>query len=111
MSNVLEVTNLNKSYVDFSLSNISFSLREDCITGFIGINGAGKTTTIRTILGLAQKTSGTIKAFGKDMGNNEMELKNRIGVVLDEGCFYDELTMAEMKNIIAPAYLRRIFCL
>ncbi len=79
---------------------------EGCITGFIGVNGAGKTTIIRTILGLAQKSSGTIKLFGKDMEDNEQELKNRIGVVLDEGCFYDELTMAEMKSIIAPAYTR-----
>lgn len=104
MNNVLEVSELNKSYKDFSLSNVSFVLPEDCITGFIGINGAGKTTTIRTILGLAKKTSGTIKIFGKDMESNEQEIKNRIGVVLDEGCFYNDLTIAEMKSIIAPAY-------
>ncbi|HEK9103833.1 ATP-binding cassette domain-containing protein [Bacillus pfraonensis] len=67
MSSILEVTGLNKSYGDFSLSDVSFSLEEDAITGFIGINGAGKTTTIRTILGLVTRTSGTIKLFGKDM--------------------------------------------
>ena len=61
MSNVLEVSGLNKSYEKFALSDLSFSLQEDCITGFIGINGAGKTTTIRTILGLAMRNSGTIK--------------------------------------------------
>lgn len=104
MNNILEVAGLNKSYDNFSLSDISFSLPEDCITGFIGINGAGKTTTIRTILGLAQRTSGTIKIFGKDLRENGQEIKNRIGVVLDEGCFYEELTMSEMKSIIAPAY-------
>jgi ABC-2 type transport system ATP-binding protein len=38
------------------------------------------------------------------MENDERALKNRIGVVLDEGCFYDELTMAEMKCVVAPAY-------
>ena len=42
--------------------------------------------------------------FGKNMDNSEQELKNRIGVVLDDGCFYDDLSMAEMKSIIAPAY-------
>ena len=104
MSNILEVTGLNKSYKDFSLTDVSFTLPEDCITGFIGVNGSGKTTTIRAILGLTQKASGTIKVFGKDMETNEQELKNRIGVVLDEGYFYDELTMDEMKSIIAPAY-------
>ena len=104
MENILEVSNLNKSYKNFSLSNVSFTLPKDCITGFIGANGAGKTTTIRTILGLAHKDSGTISIFGKDMVKNEMEIKNRIGVVFDEGCFYDNLTMKEMKSIIAPAY-------
>ena len=104
MSNILEVAGLNKSYKNFSLTDIHFALPEDCITGFIGINGAGKTTTIRTILGLTQKDSGMIKVFGKDMENNEREIKNRIGIVLDEGHFYDELTMAEMKGIVAPAY-------
>lgn len=104
MDNILEVTDLNKSYGDFSLSNVSFSLPEDCITGFIGVNGAGKTTTLRSILRLTTKTSGTIKLFGMEMEQHEHELKNRIGIVLDDGGFYDELTMSEMKNIIAPAY-------
>jgi ABC-2 type transport system ATP-binding protein len=104
VSNILEVTGLTKSYQDFSLANVSFILPEDCITGFIGINGSGKTTTIRTILGLAQKDAGTIKIFGKDFQAHQQEIKNRIGVVLDEGGLYGELTMAEMKSIIAPAY-------
>ena len=104
MSNVLEVSGLNKSYRNFELSNVSFTLQEDCITGFIGINGSGKTTTIKTILGLVMRNAGTVKFFGKDMDKHEPELKNRIGVVLDGCCFYDELTMREMKSIIAPAY-------
>ena len=104
MENVLEVSNLNKSYKNFSLSNISFTLPKDCITGFIGANGAGKTTTIKTILGLAHMDSGNISIFEKDMATNEQEIKDRIGVVLDEGCFYDGMTIKEMKSIIAPAY-------
>lgn len=104
IKNILEVTGLNKSYDDFSLSNVTFSLPEDCITGFIGVNGAGKTTTLRSILRLTTKTSGSIKIFGMEMEQHECELKNRIGIVLDDGGFYDELTMSEMKNVIAPAY-------
>lgn len=104
MTNILEVTGLNKSYGDFSLSNVTFSLPEDCITGFIGVNGAGKTTTLRSILRLTTNTSGTIKLFGLDIEKHESELKNRIGVVMDDGGFYDELTMSEMTNVIAPAY-------
>lgn len=104
MNNILEVTGLKKAYKDFNLSDVSFSLQEDCITGFIGVNGAGKTTTIRAILNLISKESGTINFFGKDMQTNEKELKNRIGIVLDDGCFYEELSLSEMKSIIAPAY-------
>jgi ABC-type multidrug transport system, ATPase component len=104
VNSILEVEGLNKSYKNFSLKNVSFTLPEDCITGFIGINGAGKTTTIRAILGLAQKTSGMVKAFGKDMEQCSSELRNRIGVVLDEGGFYNELSISEMTSIIAPAY-------
>ncbi len=40
MSDILKVKNLNKSYGDFSLADVTFSLPEGCITGFIGINGA-----------------------------------------------------------------------
>lgn len=104
MEHILEVSGLNKTYEDFSLSDVSFVLPEGCITGFIGINGAGKTTTIQSILNMVQRDSGSIKILGKEFTGNEKELKNRIGVVYDDSYFYDELTMAEMKSIIAPAY-------
>ena len=104
MDNILEVSGLNKRYGDFALKDISFYLPDGCITGFVGINGAGKTTTLRSILGLTNKVSGNINFFGMDMNGNESKIKDRIGIVLDEGCFYDELTLAEMKNVIAPAY-------
>lgn len=106
MNTVLEVCNLQKSYKNFGLQDVSFSLYEDCITGFIGINGSGKTTTIRSILGLAIKEGGTIKLFGEDMDKNPKEVKDRIGLVLDDGAFYEELTIAQMKGILAPAYTR-----
>lgn len=104
MNTILSVTGLNKSYEKFSLKNVSFSLPEGCITGFIGVNGSGKTTTLRTILGLTGKTSGSVQCFGMDMRKKERKIKDRIGVVLDDGSFYEELSLAEMKNIIAPAY-------
>lgn len=104
MNDILKVDNLNKSYSDFSLTDVSFSLPEGCITGFIGINGAGKTTTLRTLLALTKKVSGNIQFFGLDMEKNEKQIKDRIGIVLDDGCFYDELSLAEMKSIISSAY-------
>ncbi|MEW5206686.1 ABC transporter ATP-binding protein [Bacillus thuringiensis] len=104
MNAVLEVKNLNKAYENFSLKDVTFSLNQDCITGFIGTNGSGKTTTIKAILGLVLKDSGKISFLQKDIDKHERKSKNKIGVVLDEGYFYDELTLKEMKNVIAPSY-------
>lgn len=104
MNDILTVENLNKSYEDFALTDVAFSLPEGCITGFIGINGAGKTTTLRTLLGLTKKQSGKIQFFGLEMEKNEKQIKDRIGIVLDNGCFYDDLSLSEMKSIIASAY-------
>ena len=104
MNDILTVSGLNKSYGDFSLKDVTFSLPEGCITGFIGVNGAGKTTTLRTLLGLTNKLSGKIQFFGLDMDKNEREIKDRIGIVLDGGGFYEELSLGEMKGIISSAY-------
>lgn len=104
MDNILEVSGLKKSYNNFSLKDVTFSLPEGCITGFIGINGAGKTTTLRTLLHLTSKEAGSVCFFGLDMERSEKQIKDRLGIVLDDGCFYEELSLEEMKSVIAPAY-------
>ena len=104
MNNILEVNDLVKRYPAFSLDSVSFSLPEGCVTGFIGANGAGKTTTIRSILNLAHKDAGTIKIFGLDAEGHEKEIKDRIGIIMDGSYFYNDLSMRDMKSIIAPAY-------
>ena len=106
MEAILEVRNLTKKYSQFVLDDISFALEKGIITGFIGINGAGKTTTIKSILALNNIDSGSIKFWGKDLKDNSQEIRNRVGVVLGESCFYEELTISEMKNILAPAYTK-----
>lgn len=104
MTNVIEVSGLRKIYSSFGLRDISFSVPENCITGFIGVNGAGKSTTIKSILNLIKTENGSVQFWGMDIKTHEQEIKNRIGVVLDDGAFYEDLTMSEMKRIIAPAY-------
>lgn len=101
---VIEVNNLRKRYGDFLLNNISFTADEGKIVGFIGVNGSGKTTTIRLLLHLIEDDGGEIKIFGLNIGKNEKEIKNKIGVVMDEGYFYSKITIEEMKKIISPAY-------
>ncbi len=104
MENVLEVKDLSKHYPKFSLQNINFSVLEDSITGLIGINGAGKTTTIKAILNLIAADSGTITLFGKDIKEHNSLIKDKIGVVLGDGYFYDSLTIKEMSSIVKTSY-------
>lgn len=104
MDNIIEVKNLVKRYPSFSLNYISFSLPEGSVSGFIGANGAGKTTTIRSILNLARKDAGEVKIFGLHADEHEQEIKDRIGIIMDDGYFYNDLSMKDMKSIIAPAY-------
>lgn len=59
---------------------------------------------VRSILNLAHKDAGTIKIFGLDTVKHEQEIKDRIGIVMDGSYFYNELSMQDMKSIIAPAY-------
>ena len=60
MASILEVSGLRKSYGNFELNDISFTIQEDCITGFIGANGAGKSTTIYSQLNLVRREAGKI---------------------------------------------------
>lgn len=76
---IAEIRNLCKEYPSFRLSDVSFSLREGAITGFIGRNGAGKTTTIKAMLNLVHPSAGEVRYFGKSFAEHERELKGRIG--------------------------------
>lgn len=104
MTPILEIKNLRKDFKGFSLKDINLSLERGFIMGFIGPNGAGKSTTIKLILNLMERDRGEINVFGKDNIKNEIEVKNKIGFVLDENHYYEEITIKEMKRIIAPFY-------
>jgi ABC-2 type transport system ATP-binding protein len=106
MEPILEITNLRKEYEGFTLKDITLTLQKGYIMGFIGPNGAGKSTTIKLVLNLINRDGGRIKVFGMDNIKYETQIKNRIGFVLDENFFYDEITVKEMKNIIASFYKR-----
>lgn len=104
MNYILEVNNLSKEFNNFTLDNISFRLEPGYIMGFIGPNGAGKSTTIKLIMNLINKSGGEIKVFGLDHIEHEKEIKDRIGFVYDENYYYEELTIAQMKSIVASFY-------
>jgi len=104
MENILEIKSLRKEYDGFILKDISFALPYGYIMGLIGPNGAGKTTTIKSIMNLLRRNSGEIKIFGKDNREHELEIKSRIGFVYDTPTFYEQLSLKQMKTIIAPFY-------
>ncbi len=101
---MLKVKNLTKEFKNFRLKDVSFNLEPGYIMGFIGPNGSGKTTTIKLIMNIFKRDSGSIEIFGRDNIKFEKEIKNRIGFVYDESHFYEDLTIRQMKNIVAPFY-------
>ena len=104
--NIIEIKGLEKSYDGFHLGPIDMSVPYGAVTGFIGENGAGKSTTIKLMIGAIKRGAGEIKLFGQPVtgGSADIELKQRIGVVLGEGCFHPNLTPENIDRILAPIY-------
>lgn len=100
----LKVTNLNKNYLNFCLKDISISLEEGFIMGFIGRNGAGKTTTLKSIYNLIHFESGKVEIFGKDFAENELELKQSIGFSMGGFSFYPHQSLKNITKITKSFY-------
>ena len=103
MKNNIELKNVSKAYKDFELKDISFNVPEGCIVGLIGENGAGKTTTIKSILNIT-KSEGNIHILGKDNKENEKEIKEQVGVVLDDSFLSEYLTAKHINSIMKDIY-------
>ena len=103
MENNIELKNVSKSYKGFTLKNISFNVPQGSIVGLIGENGAGKTTTIKSILNITN-AEGNVTIFGKDSKKAEKEIKNEIGVVLDDSFLSDYLTTKHVNSIMKDVY-------
>lgn len=104
MDNFLEVNNLSKSFQNFQLHDISFSLPKGYIMGLIGPNGSGKTTTIKLILNMLKRESGEIKIMGLDNIREENVVKSSLGVVFDSNCFCDEWTVSQVEKSVSMFY-------
>lgn len=102
--NYLELQNVKKSFSNFTLEDISFTLPKGYIMGLIGSNGAGKTTTIKLILNMLEKDNGNITVLGHDSVKQERQLKQNIGIVFDSNPYVDEWTIAETEKAISPFY-------
>ena len=106
MENILELHQVSKTYSksDFTLDSLSLSLPYGAILGFVGENGAGKTTTIDCILHTVRKDSGTVKLFGREMGDEDTDIREKIGVVYDGDNFPGFWTATHLSRVMAGLY-------
>ena len=79
--NRVEIKNLNKKYSNFSLKNVTFSIPNGYVTGFIGKNGMGKTTTIKSIISLNHYDGSVIFSNTNQHENFDNQ---KIGVIMDD---------------------------
>jgi len=96
-SMAVETFDLVRRFQDFvAVDNLNLTVRRGSFFGFLGPNGAGKSTTIKMLTGLLAPTSGQIRVLGRDLSEQPLEVKRRIGVVPEDLNFSEILTGAEM---------------
>jgi len=98
---MLKIENLVKDYTSGFLrkrvrvlNDVSFSVNNGEIFGFVGPNGAGKTTTFKVVLGFVSLTGGRVELMGKPIG--DVDVKRQIGYLPENPYFYDYLTGEEL---------------
>lgn len=102
MTAIVRVDNLTKKYGDFTaVNNLSFTVNEGDVYGFLGQNGAGKSTTIRMLLTLIQPTAGSIKIFGKELLHHRSEILQQTGAIIERPDLYKYLSAYNNLSIFA----------
>ncbi len=104
-SNVIAIRGLCKHYRDFSLDHLDLDLPAGCVLGLVGENGAGKSTTIRLIMDALERDGGTVSVLGVDNKSPAfMDVKQDVGVVLDETCVPEVINARQLGKIMAGTY-------
>jgi ABC-2 type transport system ATP-binding protein len=104
---IIEVTNLHKRYGDtVAVDDISFTVEPGEIFGILGPNGAGKTTTVESVAGLRRPDRGSIRILGRDPARDRADLRERVGVQLQQGKLQAKITVAEALALYASFYRR-----
>lgn len=102
MSPIVKVTSLNKQFGEIkAVDDLSFTVNEADVYGFLGQNGAGKSTTIRMLLTLISPTSGRIEIFGMDLQSHRKEILREVGAVIERPDLYKYLTAYENVSLFA----------
>src|SRR5436190_4133719 len=102
MPSIIDVSGLTKSFNEIiAVDNLTFTVKENGVYGFLGQNGAGKSTTIRMLLSLIRPTNGEIRIFGLDLSTHRKEILQRIGAIIEKPDLYKYLTAVENLNLFA----------
>jgi len=102
MADIIAARNLFKQFNEIkAVDDLSFSVPEGNIYGFLGQNGAGKSTTIRILLTLISPTSGEIEIFGMDLKKHRKEILKRTGAIIERPDLYKYLSALENLRIFA----------
>src|SRR4051812_41046723 len=105
MPPALRVQNLQKSYGrNKAVAGIDLEIGRKEIFALLGPNGAGKTTTIECIVGLRQADLGSIEVAGIDARKNPRQVKEQLGVQLQETALHDKITPLEALHLFASLY-------
>ena len=98
----IETNGLSKAYGSLqALQPLDLKVARNSICGFLGPNGAGKTTMIKLLLGLAQPTGGSGRVFGKDIAQENDEIRRHVGYLAQDPRFYDYMTARETLRFTA----------
>src|SRR5579884_2430767 len=106
-STALRVRGLRKTYADVvAVDSLDLDLARGECFGLLGPNGAGKTTTIEICEGLTEPDSGTVELLNRTWRSDAKELKQLLGIQLQETQFSDKLTVAETLRLFRSFYER-----
>jgi ABC-2 type transport system ATP-binding protein len=104
-SAAIEVRGLCKRYGDYeAVRGIDVTVERGEVFGLLGPNGAGKTTTVEILEGYRERTSGEVSVLGEDPAHRSIELRRRIGIVLQSGGIYSHITPREALSHWASFY-------
>jgi len=101
----VETRELTKKFGDFTaVDNITMSIEEGAVYGFLGPNGSGKSTTIRMLCGLLAPTSGVGLVLGMDLAKEGRKIKNQVGYMSQKFSLYPEMTVIENLDLYSGLY-------
>src|SRR5438105_1695784 len=102
---VIEVEGLRKAYgPTVAVAGIGFTVEEGEVLAVVGPNGAGKTTTVEILEGYRRPDSGLVRVLGMDPQTGDAELRQRIGIVLQECGIDNYLSVAEVVRMYSECY-------